>query len=1028
MTRDGELAGELKYVTILRADLVASTRLVVDLSPEGAVDRLEPALAAMRKAIRRYGGIVCRELGDGLLAVFGAPVAQDNHASLGLHAAFELVQQVAQLGDANLRVRVGVHSGTVVTQVISNEYSKVYDMGGPALNLVERLQSAAEPGQIFVSEACYKLAEGYVTFEPLGLRRLKGFGAAMPLYRATGLGEATSWRVRISRSSAPFVGREAEMQVLREALDAAAAGTSRIISITGEPGIGKSRLMHEFAETARRSGWRVVESGCSAILQAAPYASLKGLLTSASNLGDESRLGEAGADGEAQDPKARLAPIGRAAIDAVLGLSIAEPAWHAMTPAARGRAIGDACRCLVEAVTRRAPTVLVIEDIHWIDGASDTIIEGLLSKPFDNGALVLVSGRPTGCPAWVESRSTTTLRLGPLGDAASASLLDAMLGQPLAGAGLKRRILSHTGRIPLFMEEVCRRLAEPNRLQGQHVGEASPDLERLGVPPTVQGVIAVRIDGLAMSERKLLQMAAALGPRCTLETLGTVAEISETLLQHPLNALVDANLFVPVGSDSLAFEFPHDLVRQVAYESMLESTRVRLHGNILAALELEAKRSVDDRSSTLCHHARLAQDWKKTVEYARNVARTCIARSALADATAHLEIAIGSLDRLPLAPQRERDAIDLRIESRMAFSGFGRVDRWLELAREAASRAKAIGDTSREVAASAVRSAALNFHGSALEAVAEGEKVLREARELNDCGWINYTEYGLGQAYFVAGRYREAERILAHTHAQLAGPEGRSIVGTTVRGMLLMCCMMQSVVHASLGERVPARWFWNQARDSAGESQRPVELVAADYCGGVCLIAHGEPAAAQQLLEAALALAREHDVKLFATVIACQLGIALLEQAMTEEARQVLIVARSEAETIGHTSAALRASVNLALALAQLGATDEARRMARRAGLVARRCGFRGLEAEALAAESSIAWTADVEPTAALVRRLRKCMSIASELEAAPVLGPASELLDQVLQRSRLPSPHPEGKVPRRSRASAKTRKPQVAD
>src|SRR3954467_11886331 len=196
---------ERKFVTILRADLVHSTDLIAELEPEQAVSRLEPALTAMRAAVRQFGGIVSKELGDGLTAVFGAPMADDNHAPLACHAAIERVRRVTSLGDSELQVRVGLHSGFVVAYVVASEFSRVYEIGGAAQHLAARLESAAEPGKIYASEACQKLSEGPVQFEYLGRKPLRGFADPVPIYRVTGAGDLSSWTVRKTRSVSRFV-------------------------------------------------------------------------------------------------------------------------------------------------------------------------------------------------------------------------------------------------------------------------------------------------------------------------------------------------------------------------------------------------------------------------------------------------------------------------------------------------------------------------------------------------------------------------------------------------------------------------------------------------------------------------------------------------------------------------------------------------------------------------------------------------------------------------------------------------------
>ncbi|WP_456624372.1 adenylate/guanylate cyclase domain-containing protein, partial [Bradyrhizobium sp. P5_C12] len=237
---------ERRFVTILRADVIDSTGLVAELEPEEAISRLEPALAAMRGAVRQFGGIVSKELGDGLAAVFGAPIADDNHAPLACHAAIELVRRVGRLGDPGLQVRVGLHSGHVVAYMVASEFSKVYEIGGAAQHLAARLEAAAEANQIYVSEACQKLADGHVRFESLGVKVLRGFNEPLPVYRVVGASDLSSWRVRRARSVSRFVDRTTERALLGRAAERSSASRQTVFLI-GDAGIGKSRLAHEFA-------------------------------------------------------------------------------------------------------------------------------------------------------------------------------------------------------------------------------------------------------------------------------------------------------------------------------------------------------------------------------------------------------------------------------------------------------------------------------------------------------------------------------------------------------------------------------------------------------------------------------------------------------------------------------------------------------------------------------------------------------------------------------------------------------------
>ncbi|CAN5427209.1 hypothetical protein BH10PSE6_BH10PSE6_03790 [soil metagenome] len=326
-------------------------------------------------------------------------------------------------------------------------------------------------------------------------------------------------------------------------------------------------------------------------------------------------------------------------------------------------------------------------------------------------------------------------------------MLDDILGLSSTTYELKSRIIRHTANVPLFVEEVCRRLKETGVLVGQW-GDLTlgRPVDDLGIPASVQGVIAARLDRLTKQERTVVQAAASLGSRSRLVTLREVAALPEVLLESALAALDQAELLVKAGAAAGdSFEFPHDMIRQVAYDSMVGPAREYVHARILAALEGEeaARNEIDKR----CYHATRAKAWVKAFGYGREVARKCLARSAFADATAYYEIAIDAVDRTPVSRARENDAIDLRTEARQAFMGFGRIAEWLELGKEAERRANAIDDRGRKVAAMTVRAAAQNFYGPPVEAIDTGEQVVELAQRWGDRGWLSLAEYGLGQAY-----------------------------------------------------------------------------------------------------------------------------------------------------------------------------------------------------------------------------------------------------------------------------------------
>lgn len=977
---------ERRFVTILRADVIDSTGLVAELEPEEAVSRLEPALAAMRASVRQFGGIVSKELGDGLSAVFGAPIADDNHAPLACHAAIELVRRVASLGDPGLQVRVGLHSGHVVAYMVASEFSKVYEIGGAAQHLAARLEQAAEANQIYVSEACYNLADGHVRFEPLGGKSLRGFSQPVPVYRIVGASDLSSWRVRRARSVSRFVDRTTERALLDRAARQARASRQTIL-LLGDAGIGKSRLAHEFAQKLRAEGWRLIDAECSPNLQGAPFSTLKRILLSA--------IDAAARDpGNPVDPRGDLSAIQQSALDAVLDVPIANPQWNELEPHARRRVISDASCAIIQNLASRQPTILLLEDLHWIDRASDVVVAAIASLAVPD-LLVLLTSRPNGMPVWIARCHAEIVAMRPLDDDSGLEMLSDMLGSSEANADLKSRIISHTASVPLFIEEVCRGLKDNGTLRGEwgDLALVRP-IDELGIPTSIQGVIAARLDRVSKQERSVLQVAAALGSRSSEALLRKITILPEDVLRGCLVSLDRAELLVRIDSElEDALEFRHEMVRQVTYDSMVEKVREDIHARILAALE----RSDADDPDTLCYHAMRAKDWAKAFNYGRSAAQKCLVRSAYAEAVDYFRTAMNSLDKTPLTRPRETNAIDLRMEARMAFIWSGRVAEWIDLGKEADQRAGQIDDVGRKVAAMTVMAGGQNFYGTPAEAVILGEEVVGLAEESGNPGWRNLAQYNLGQAYFLAGRYREAEQTFARARAHLMEPEASAPFGTPPKYTLLLCCMMKSFTHTVMGELDAAEQLQREAAAIAEETNRPYDRVAAAYSGGWLMLGRGDPAAAASILEGGFVLAQKHGIRLFVPVLACHLGIAYLEQGLFDQARGMLAEAREEARAVGYTSAVLRSSIYLALATHQLGDAHAARNMLREARNTARQQGFSGLEAEALFGEAVVTPPSSEENRTIILAALRAAIAIASESGAKPLQQKAEAMLNGML-------------------------------
>jgi class 3 adenylate cyclase/tetratricopeptide (TPR) repeat protein len=991
------ITGERKYLTVLCADLQRSTDLISDLDPESAIFRLEPALNAMRLAVRRNRGIVSKEGGDGLIALFGAPHADDNHAVLACHAGIELVRRIKLLNDPGLNVRVGIHSGYVVAHMIEADLSSIYEAGGPAVHLVKRLEGAAQAGQILVSESCQSLSSGIVVFHGLPPKRLEGFAAPVPCYELAEMSGVTRWRARSTKGLSSFVGRVDEvLQLQKAARDVGASG--QIIALVGTAGIGKSRMAHEFVGDLRQQDWQVLEADGNPLEQAVPYALFKKLLQSALAAGNLAPDDAVVVPGAEPPLHAELWPV---ALRALLDQPVSDPRWGELEPLLRRRVIGDAVLNVLDRVVGTRPTVLLLEDLHWIDGQSETAIEAVLSLAARHPLFVLLTWRTENTPGWLARLDVRRIWLRSLDDTAARALLDDLLGTAAHIDDLKAHVLRHTGQVPLFIEEVARQLIERGLPEAGPQPLSKASWEALEIPPTVQGVIASRIDRLPREDKTLLQLASAVGTRVSPQLLTAVTGMPMAQLQSRLWSLEIVDFLVESRwLASVEYEFAHDLIREVAYDSILRAHRGELHKRILQAIEARAAGREEEVAEALCQHAVKAQDWVKADHYGHMAASKAFARSAFRDATEYFQIAMDAIDKQPESPAREQRAIDLRIESRLAYVSLGDIEQWFGLGRDGEARAGKIGDEGRRLASIAIRAAALNFHGTPYEGISTGEEAIALASRLKNTTWPGFTQYGLGQSYFLAGRFREANTHLSEAIAQLKTTPDDAPPGTTGPGVLLLCYMMKGLVAAWLGDFDEAERHSAQASHLAQVHDRPYDTVAADYGRGVVQLARGHLDEAEPALDHALRVSRESEVRLFLPLILSALGNLHVQKGQAARARDILLQAKNEADILGHAVSQVAVPAYLGAAYAQLGEVQHGLALVRACQAGARQKGYGGIELLAAFYEASILASQGTSGRADAMDCLKRTIDLAAGLEAGPLLAATRATLGRLLSDS----------------------------
>jgi class 3 adenylate cyclase/tetratricopeptide (TPR) repeat protein len=622
LTSRSALEGERKQVSVLFADVKGSMELAEQTDPEEWHTILDRFFEILASGIQRFEGTVNQYTGDGIMALFGAPIAHEDHAERACHAALWLGEELRLYANEVRRdyglsfsVRMGINSGEVVVGKIGDDLRMDYTAQGHTVGLAARVEQLAEPGRIYLAEASAALVRDFFDLEDLGPFRIPGARDPVPVYALRGAGKL---RTRLARSQARgfsrFVGRDREMRLLEEALEETLAGRGGCVAICGEAGVGKSRLAHEILLRARAQGLRC------AVGQALPHGASVPLHASLSILRSLFGIGERDPDLSAREKiTGRLLMLDAAFADDLplvfdfLGVADPEHPLPAMDPETYQRRLIEFTEHMARVRSRREPLVALMEDLHWLDAASEAHQKRMCAGARESRALYMMTFRPEYEAGWLADIGARSLPLRPLdGEAIDALLRDLLGGDPSLDA-LAAEVRKRTAGNPFFIEEVVHDLAERGVLQGPRgerrlegpEGPAQP----IAIPASVQAVLAARIDRLRPGDKDLLQTAAVVGQSVPDRLLAALWSAPDAEREASLARLVAADLlFEEVEETGSVHHFRHPLTREVAYDSQLGGRKRRIHAQVAHAYESIHADSLDDRAALIAYH------WEEAAE------------------------------------------------------------------------------------------------------------------------------------------------------------------------------------------------------------------------------------------------------------------------------------------------------------------------------------------------------------------------------------------------------------------------------
>lgn len=895
------VAEEYKLVSVLCSALPDTLALAMQLDPEALYRLLHAVSQVAQEVIHRYEGTLIQQTSEGWTAVFGVPVAQEDHARRAVLTALELHQRLhehaafrGQGAGAALALQMGIHSGRVVVGEVGQAAFRVTTVVGAPIQLARRLQAQAAPGTLLLSATTYYQVQAEVRGAPQGSLVLEGLQEPLPIYAVQGLAQRRAGvPQRATPVRSPFVGRQRELALLHDRLALVQTGEGQVVSLVGPPGIGKTRLLTEFGRALAPDQVTWVLGQCLAYGQGTPYLPVRDLLQQVCRLTASDPL-----EARTAAVRCQLAALGEVAEEDValvlqlLNLPVAAARLERLAPEARQARTFTILEHLLRHVAQGQPLVLAVENVQWIDPTSAACLGFLSERLAGMAVLLLLTQRPDAPPPWGAHAAVTQLALPPLRTEDSQAIIAAVPGTAQLPAAQRQQLVAHGAGNPFFLEELAWDAVE-------HSLAATPS----PVPETVQAVLAARLDRLPAVTKDLLQRAAVIGLEVPLPLLQTLAALPEDTVQQSLAHLQATQVLYETRLlPERVYTFKHALTQEVAYGSLLQGQRRMLHARVVEAIEALAPEQGAEQVERLAHHALRGEVWDKAVTYCQQAGAMAHDRAALREARSSFEQALQALDHLHEDGATRALASDLRLALSRVLQPLGEYGQCLVLLGEAEALARAIDDRTRTARVLSRLTQVRRITGDLDGAIAAGRQVYELAARLGERVLQMRSSLILGEIYYVIGNFRRAAELLRHN------------VEVTDRKLDKLSTALWIDSQAWLARTLSVLGAFAEGRRHGEEALRLAMLegyeetpIAAHACLGSVYLDQGDLEPAIRVLEQGLALCRASGNRSgFARMIVAGLGYVAVLQGCLAAGRALLDEALDESIRIGARQAPQR--------------------------------------------------------------------------------------------------------------------------
>jgi pimeloyl-ACP methyl ester carboxylesterase/DNA-binding SARP family transcriptional activator/class 3 adenylate cyclase/tetratricopeptide (TPR) repeat protein len=834
-----------RNVTMLAAEIVSPLHAFEQADPEAAAEQLRPLQERLVKVIEGHDGLVTSNMDGTILAAFGLAEATEDHAFLACRAALAARGAVDDVAKGTARLRAGIDTGDVIVGSGGTESNGMSDLAGAVPRIAGRVMRAQRRSTIALTARARAAAGGYVQTQMMAPADHPQLGRDEKCHELIGENQALSrWHLRANRGVSELVGRESELNVLHTAWRRVREGNGQIVGIVADPGLGKSRLTHEFISSAEVKGFDVLESGALEFEARTSLGVLKKLLLAACGIetSDElaaarSRLVKKGAD--LQLPQRLLAPLAFLA-----DMPVKDEEWERLDAAERISRVSEAVRTALLSMSRRAPLVILLEDMHWVDPESRAVLDSLCEGVFASRILLLCTYRPSFTHEWSRRGWFHEIRLERFLRQEARDFLGGLIGQDPHLDELRDLLAEQAEGTPLFLEEMVRALVEKGQLAGEPGAyRLNERISAIEVPPGIQSLVASRINRLADGDRQILQLAAVIGRDVPLPLLSELAAAGPLELAQSLARLQSQEFLFEVQSfPHSEYMFKHAITLRVAYDGILAEDRKRLHREILGAMERLYRDQIPHHVERMAEHALRADQCEAALRFAREAAARAEERSAYPTAARFLEDARQALSRLPKSPETMANAIDIAIAMRPVFGVLGEYEQAAVPLAEARLMAEELGDQDRLYEVLLHQSYLNSTFGRFQDALEPAETMKESALVSGTPRCVAEADLAAAQALLICSRAEEVvERLSPHHEGFLSEWRHERFGQMGTRSIWYLGHFAQA--SARLGRFDAAEKAVLSAREIAAEVQRPIDFCAVTYFAGIVDLLRGPTAA-----------------------------------------------------------------------------------------------------------------------------------------------------------------------------------------